>query len=509
MTDKAPSAKMEPFIRIMNNQRIDLSSIPVLSYADFFVQNSSLPLKDNYHCVSYFAHPEGERLRLICCIADDNQADILVSSCLIGIHENPLSSFTAVHESFHLFERELHENYGILYADHPWLKPVRYAHNRANPEDMMCQYPFFSVKGEELHEVGVGPIHAGIIEPGYFRFACNGEKILHLEIQLGYQHRGIEQLFIRQKHLNQRIQLAESIAGDSTVAHASAFALAWESLCGYQTLHPLLWLQTLALEIERIAMHTADLSALCGDVAYQLGNSVYGRLRTPIINFFQGWCGNRLARALIRPASLLYPFTETLAMQLTRILIDYERDFLQMGKFLFNMPGILSRFEKTGIVTYEQSYRIGTVGMAARASGIKRDIRSSHPDVIYRELNHQPILYTSGDVLARATIRHEEVLQSIGYLRNLLYMMPSPEKIEHDLKPATPDSFVLSIVEGWRGEICHCAITGPHGELVRYKITDPSFHNWMALALAVRNNEISDFPICNKSFNLSYCGFDL
>ncbi len=500
---------MDQFVRTVNNKRIDIKSIPVLPYADFLKQNAGLPRTDNCHCVNYFAYPEGGQLRLICCIADDAREDVMISSCVTECNTDPLPSFTAVHESFHLFEREISESFGLKYSDHPWLKPVRYAHNRANPNELMHQYPFFNIKGEDLHEVGVGPIHAGIIEPGYFRFACNGEKILHLEIQQGYQHRGTEQLFVDKKHLNQRIQLAESIAGDSTVAHASAFALTWEALCNYQTLSPLLWTQTLALEIERIAMHTADLSALCGDVAYQLGNAVYGRLRTPIINFFQAWCGNRLARTLIRPGHLFYPFTETLAMQLTRILVDYERDFTQMSKFLFNMPGILSRFEKTGIVTADQALRIGAVGPVARTCNVKRDIRSSHPDEFYRILKHQPLVYASGDVLARAKIRHEEVLQSIGYIRDLLHMMSRPEVIEHDLKPPTPDSFALAMVEGWRGEICHCAVTDDAGNIIRYKITDPSFHNWTALALAVRNNEISDFPICNKSFNLSYCGFDL
>jgi Ni,Fe-hydrogenase III large subunit len=500
---------MDQFIRIANSQRIDLSSIPVLSYPDFLKQNSGLPANDRYHCASYFAHPEDNRLRLICCIADDEQADILISSAYVEKDGAPVPSFTAEHESFHLFEREIHENFGVAYTDHPWLKPVRYAHNRANPNDLMGRYPFFNVKGEQLHEVGVGPIHAGVIEPGYFRFACNGEKLLHLEIQLGYQHRGMEQLMVDRKHLNQRIQLSESISGDSTVAHSGAFALTWEGLCGYQTPYSLLWVQTLALEIERIAMHTADLSALCGDVAYQLGNAVYGRLRTPIINFFQAWCGNRFARTLIRPASLFHPFTETLSMQLTRILIDYERDFRQISKCLFNMPGILSRFEKTGIITAGQARRIGTVGMAARTCGIRRDIRNSHPNEVYRTLEHKPLLYASGDVMARAKIRCDEALQSIGHIRNLLHVMPPPEEVEHSLKPASPDSLILTMVEGWRGQICHCALTGPNSDITCYKITDPSFHNWMALALAVRNNEISDFPICNKSFNLSYCGFDL
>ncbi|MDR1673711.1 MAG: NADH-quinone oxidoreductase subunit C [Bacteroidales bacterium] len=490
---------MEQYIRIINGQAIGMEAIPTLPYEDFLRLNSALPLEERYHCVSYFAFRADGQLRLICCMADDLESNVMVSSCIANVGA-VLPSFTAVHKSFHLFEREIHEDFGVCYSDHPWLKPVR---------NGIDQYPFFSVEGEALHEVGVGPIHAGIIEPGYFRFSCNGEKILHLEIQLGYQHRGVEQLLANEQQLNRRIQLSENIAGDSTVAHSSAFASLWEALCDCPADGRLLWARTLALELERIAVHTGDLGALCGDIAYQLGSAVYGRLRTPIINFFQAWTGNRLARTLIRPGRLLYPFTETLAAQLIRILNDYERDFTQTGNFLFNMPAALSRFEKTGTVSRDNMLHIGAVGMAARASGVKRDIRMSHPGDVYRLLGHAPMLYVSGDVLARARMRHDETLQSVNYIRQLLRNIPGEDVAEPDTAHTRPRSFALSLTEGWRGEICHCAVTGDNGNIVRYKITDPSFHNWMALALAVRNNEVSDFPVCNKSFNLSYCGFDL
>ncbi|MDR0815044.1 MAG: NADH-quinone oxidoreductase subunit C [Bacteroidales bacterium] len=484
-------------IRIRPLQAIKTSDIPVLPYGEFWKLNSRLPQDERYHCVSYFAVPEGDNFRFICCMADDAEGDILVSSC-VEDGAQALPSFTAVHKSFHLFEREIHENTGVRYLDHPWLKPVRDS-----------DYPFFSVKGESLHEIGVGPIHAGIIEPGHFRFTCDGERILHLEIRLGYQHRGVEQLMTEKNRLNERIQLAEGIAGDATVGHCTAFASLWEALCGYDTPNSLLWVRTLALELERIAMHTADLSAMCGDIAYQLGNAVYGRLRTPIINFFQAWTGNRFARTLIRPAALFYPFTESLAAQLLHILADFERDFTQMGDFLFNMPGALSRFEKTGVVSADTALDIGMTGMAARSSGVRRDLRSTHPDAVYAALHHQPVLCNAGDVLARTRLRHDEVLQSIAHIKKLLQSLPPSEEMAHELLPAQANSFVLSLTEGWRGEICHCALTDIHGELLHYKITDPSFHNWLALALAVRKNPISDFPICNKSFNLSYCGVDL
>ena len=164
-----------------------------------------------------------------------------------------------------------------------------------------------------MHEVGVGPIHAGIIEPGHFRFICNGEQILHLEIQLGYQHRGIEQLFLEKKKLLQRITLAENIAGDSVAGHTVAFVNLWESLCKYHPERDLQFVRTLALELERIAIHTGDLSAMCTDVAYQLGSAVFGRLRTPVINYFQTWCGNRLAKGLIRAGKNNYPFTDEIS----------------------------------------------------------------------------------------------------------------------------------------------------------------------------------------------------
>jgi Ni,Fe-hydrogenase III large subunit len=420
-----------------------------------------------------------------------------------------LDSFTARNYNFEKFEREIHENFGVGYNDHPWLKPVRYAKNRFDQSQTIANYPFFSIESDELHEVGVGPIHAGIIEPGHFRFICNGEQILHLEIQLGYQHRGIEQQFLEKKKLLQRTTLAESITGDTVVGHTTAFSQVWESLCGFRPSHDIEYARTLALELERMAVHTGDLSAICTDIAYQLGSAVFGRLRTPIINFMQEWGGNRLSKGLIRPERNQFPFTPELAKRLAEILDVYEPDFLEMNKQLFHLPSALSRFERTGVVSYDDVLSIGTVGMAARMSGLNRDTRSSHPFALYGELNHEPVVKRHGDVYSRVQIRREEIKQSMKYVRKLVQDVPEIAGKESVLGTPQANTFALSLVEGWRGEICHCAITGKQGELVHYKVKDPSFHNWLALALAVRNNEISDFPICNKSFNLSYSGHDL
>lgn len=498
------------YFAIYNNQTINEDDIPVLNYQAFYEENISL-LNGcaERHIVNYFGVAEGSQVKLYCCIADDNCHEIYINAALIN-YEEKLPSFTNQNHNFEKFEREIAENFGVRYIDHPWLKPMRYAHNRFDKLQQIGNYPFYQADSEELHEVGVGPIHAGIIEPGHFRFICNGEQILHLEIQLGYQHRGVEQLFLQKESVLQRATLAESIAGDTTIGHTTAFSNLWESLCGVEIHESLHFSRTLALELERIAIHTGDLAAIAGDIAYQLGNSVYGRLRTPIVNFFQEWGGNRLAKGLIRPGKINYPFSSALGKRLEAIFSDYEPDFNEMSAQFLQLPSVLARLEHTGTVTYEQVLEMGTVGMSARMSGLERDIRKSHPFNLYQNtIIHSPIIKQQGDVFARTLMRREEIAQSIGYCKQLIQNIPHFNKPENGAFVPGKGKLTLSLVEGWRGEICHCAITDETGHLKAYKIKDPSHHNWMALAQAVRNNEISDFPVCNKSFNLSYCGHDL
>ncbi len=499
-------------VLIKNNQAIAIDKIPVLSYDRFSETVLKLLSEPANHCVAYYAFPDNGKLTFICAIARDAAHDIaLIAHEVRSESDKTLPALSAQHLPLQMFEREIHENFGIEFEGHPWLKPVRFPHDRANPANTMDSYPFYTIEGEELHEVGVGPIHAGIIEPGHFRFICHGEKILHLEIHFGFQHRGVEQLFLQKKNLLQRTVLAESIAGDTTVGHTIAFAHVTESLSGMDCLPEITGARTLALELERLAMHTGDLSALCTDVGYQFGAAVLGALRTPLINFMQRWCGNRFGKSLIRVGGNPHPFTPSLKAQLTEVIDNYEPRCREMCEKLFNKPSVLHRFEKTGEVTKAQAEMIGAVGMAARMTGLPRDIRASHPTLSYSEIPFQPVLLESGDVLARALLRRREIEASLTIISKLLKnYVPAPaiDPASGNVKPAA-EQFALSLVEGWRGEICHAAITGENGNLRHYKVVDPSFHNWLAVALAVRNNGISDFPVCNKSFNLSYCGFDL
>lgn len=498
-------------MKVRNGQSVNVSEIEVSSYESFYTDINNLMNNATAHCVNYFAVPEGDKLQLICCIAVDDEHSIEVFSTVVD-RKGKVLSLTDMHRAFHPFEREIHELYGLDFEGHPWLKPLRFPHDRAN-DGSIYDYPFFDIKSEEFHRVGVGPIHAGIIEPGHFRFICEGEKIHHLEIQLGWQHRGLENIFLKKEKVLQRATLAENIAGDTVVGHSVAFAQAYEALAGMEVSEALKIERTIALEQERIAIHTGDLSAICTDIAYQLGNAVFGRLRTPMINYFQKWCGNRFAKGLIRPGKSNFAFTQALADDWRETIAKYKPHFIEMADEMFDLPSVLSRIERTGVVSKETARSLGLVGMPAKAAGIARDVRASHPYMAYGLIEPKIVTKTTGDVYARARVRYEEVLESIGNIEALIGKAELPSEnrpYQHVPEFALkPNQFVVSLTEGWRGEICHCALTDKEGHLKAYKIKDPSVHNWMGLALAVRNNGISDFPICNKSFDLSYCGHDL
>lgn len=503
----------QSYIEVRNGSgAVNIKEIPVLEYSVFFdVARYLLSIPSN-HCISYYCQPVPDRLRFTCCIADDETGNIRIMSHETMRDDLPLKSLASLFPSMHIFEREIHENHGVKFTGHPWLKPVRYPHDRADRKSVMNNYPFYEIESEELHEVGVGPIHAGVIEPGHFRFICNGEKVLHLEIHLGYQHRGIENLFVERKQALQRAILAENIAGDTAVGHGLAHAQLIESLAGIEVSEALQIERCMALEMERIAVHIGDTAALCGDVAYQLGQVVCEALRTMVINTTQYWCGNRFGKGLVRPGGSNYPLTDDTAEVILEVLDEVEKRYRDVTDRIYSLPSVLGRFEDIGTVTRRQAEHIGAVGMAARTCGILRDTRRTQPFQYYRNYNVNPVILETGDVLARGMLRALEVRASVAIIRDLVGTWRRVEKnvgrpvYDYRLRP---DSLALSLAEGWRGEICHTAVTDSDGNIAHYKVKDPSQHNWMALALAVRNQEISDFPVCNKSFNLSYCGHDL
>jgi Ni,Fe-hydrogenase III large subunit len=500
---------------VQNLETVKLADIPVLPYGNFYMQVVDIMQQPHMHCVNYYAFRKNDLLKFICCVADDTDKTIRVLSHeLLWKEKMQLTSITREVYAFHIFEREISENFGVEFIYSPWNKPVRYAFNRADKKKVINNYPFYKINSEELHEVGVGPIHAGVIEPGHFRFLCNGETVLHLEIQLGWQHRGVEDLFLKKNSLLQRTVLSESIAGDTSVGHSSTFIHLIESLGNITINKRLIIERTIALELERIAMHVGDLSNMNIGLAYQLAASVFGTLRTPLINFTQSWCGNRFGKGINRVGGSHYPLTPTLTEKLAVLFQQFKESFAPMCERFFSLSTALMRMENIGKVTKAQMKWIGAVGMAARMAGIMRDVRITHPSGAYRSFPIKSETLENGDVWARAFLRKIEVENSIEYVKRLVKELasitdanqkPFPEGKLH----LAPDSWCIAMTEGWRGEICHCAVTDATGEIIHYKVKDPSLHNWMALALSLRELEISDFPINNKSYNLSYCGHDL
>lgn len=416
-------------------------------------------------------------------------------------------SLTARFPGAQMAERELWEQTGLTPDGHPWLKPVRFEGTR---QQSMDTYPFFMVRGSEVHEVGVGPVHASVIEPGHFRFMCHGERVQHLEIQLGYQHRAVESLLLQRPPLA-LTSLVESIAGDTSVAYAWGYCAAVEALGGVQVAPGVELTRGVALELERIAMHLVALTGLATDIAFLQGGATYGRLRTAIINATMRACGSRFGRGWLRPGGVRHALGDERRRDLLDTLAAFSKDFAEVNDLMLGARSVRSRFKGVGTVSTQAAADLGLVGLVARASGLAIDARRDLPGTLYTDHPVEVLVEGTGDCWARMRLRMREIDESVRWLRQVLDA-PAPDSnlaASDRPGPLQPDTLCVTVREGFRGPVVQALETGADGRLVHYKVQDPSLLNWFGLALALRGNEISDFPICNKSFDLSYCGNDL
>jgi Ni,Fe-hydrogenase III large subunit len=502
---------MKTFYNGTSFQRIEIP----MPDNDAFFQGIQDAIEAGWRVCSYFGVPTAAGATLYCVMsARAGSGTLGIVATSVG---RSFPSLAAACPQLHLFEREIAEQCLVRPEGHPWFKPVRFQKPLCGGEGFWHDsdgggllpgvMDYYRVDGDEIHEVAVGPVHAGIIEPGHFRFQCHGEEVFHLEISLGFQHRGIERALIGGPAAR-AMHLAETIAGDTTAGHGQAYCMNMESLAGIFSSPRAETVRGIALELERLANHTGDLGAIAGDVGYLPTASFCGRIRGDFLNMTALLCGSRFGRGLLRPGGIGYDCDTATVEELQKRLQVARDDVTQAVDLLWNTPSVMARLENTGTVTESDAREIGLVGPAARGCGLNRDIRRDHPFGIFRMSQIPVITSGSGDVYARTMVRWLEVERSLDYLDEQVRHLPRGA-YRTEMKPLAADRCAAALTEGWRGEICHVALTGDTGRFERYKIVDPSFHNWSGLGLALRDQQISDFPLCNKSFNLSYCGFDL
>jgi Ni,Fe-hydrogenase III large subunit/Ni,Fe-hydrogenase III component G len=470
------------------------------------------------HATASAIENDGLMLNILLLDISNGKGKVISSRIPEGVTEYP--SLTPHIPAAHWAERAIGDFFGLKAEDHPRWKSLIL--HEAWPEDLtplregkidkservLDQYEFMEVHGEGVHEIPVGPIHAGIIEPGHFRFSCLGEIITNLEIRLGYQHRGVEQRLAEIPWQQARF-LAESASTDTTIGNALAHSVAIEQILGVAPPPRAQVLRTIALEIERVATHLGDFGGLSADIGYSAGSAIFSCLRGNALGFAELLTGTRFQRSFILPGGVARDIDDARRSELVRILTELTKLVEDNLPVILENSSVIDRMEGTGRLSPSLAKEFGIVGPAGRASGSKYDARTAFHHGVYPEQAPVPASRETGDVLARVQVRADEVITSLLLIASLLDSLPSsPEKMETGEKLPS-NKIGIGIVEAWRGELIHWITTDYEGKIQRYVIKDPSLNNWTGLAIAVRGNLVGDFPLCNKSFSLSYSGNDL
>ncbi len=431
--------------------------------------------------------------------------------------------FTSLTDAVHAVnwqEREVQDLFGLkllghpnprrcaLHDDWPDVYPLRkdFDLRTVLPPFAGIRHRFREVEGEGVFHVPVGPVHAGIIEPGHFLFSVAGEPVLYLQLRMFYVHKGTEKLFenLPPEH---GVRLAESISGDSAFAHATAFCHAVERAAAVEAPPRARALRTLCLELERLYNHVGDMGAICTDVAFTTANMHAMRLRERILRVNEELTGSRLLRGMACLGGVRCDVAAPQIEALAQLLRWLKPEFNALVDLICESSGTRDRLETTGILKPEVARDLGVVGLVGRASGIDRDLRRDFPHAFYDQVRFTVPVFPEGDVQRRLAVRREEVCQSMGILEQVIAKLPGGP-VRTAVGDLPPDRTALGYVEGWRGEIFHWIRTAPGNRLARCKVKDPSLQNWPAITEAILGNIIPDFPVVNKSFNLSYSGTD-
>ena len=462
--------------------------------------------------VSVFGKKDGEHKLSIHYVVDAGASGYQFFQFAV---DRPVTSITPITPAAAWYEREVHDQYGIEILGHPDLRPLVLHENWPEGVHPMVTavgsvpwasglYPFLEVLGDGVCEVAVGPVHAGIIEPGHFRFSVMGDRVIHLELRHFYTHKGTEKLF-EQSPVARGTLIAESVSGDNCFAHAVAYCQAVEKAFGVQVPPRAAAIRLVGIELERMLAHVADVGALCGDVGFTVPAAYASRIKEDLLRVSAACVGTRYWRGIATPGGVNRDLLSAAASSLAAAVERASGEFASLARKVLNTASVQNRFEGAGVLLPNVARDLAVVGVVARASGIALDVRRDHPYGAYTE--HVPDLpvFHYGDVLARARVRIEEAVVSAQLITKIAANLPSgPTCSAVDFEK---DAQGFSAVESPRGELLYW-VSCRRGQIARCHIKSPSFQNWPALPFAVADNVIADFPLINKSFNLSYSGCD-
>jgi Ni,Fe-hydrogenase III large subunit/Ni,Fe-hydrogenase III component G len=474
-------------------------------------------LAGGYRLALVAAHDDGDALRVVYLLTSGPPDSRIELHIRLDPHRPQLPSLAALSFPASRFEREMYDLYGVIPLDHPQPRRlVRHHHwprgwypMRADtgplPEfgDPEGPYPFLSVEGPGVYEIPVGPVHAGLIEPGHFRFSVVGETILKLKARLWFVHKGLEKLF-QGRDLANALPLAERVSGDTTVGHALAYCLAVEDATGWPVPAHAQRKRAILLELERLYNHTTDIGALCNDVGHGILHAHALRIREQLLRLNAEVTGHRLLRGGVIPGG-----AHLCTLPDTGHLHAIAADIAEIIHLALGHSVVADRLTDTAILSRDAARDLGTLGYVARASGLPVDARHQHP---FHDGGgaFTPVTRDTGDVLARFVVRADEIAASAALITALTSTVTAgTTRTEPPTGTTARAASGVGIVEGWRGTITHRVELAPDHTLTRAKIVDPSFFNWPALPIALSGAIVPDFPLVNKSFNLSYAGNDL
>jgi Ni,Fe-hydrogenase III large subunit/Ni,Fe-hydrogenase III component G len=498
-----------------NEIYITVKKESIMKVCDFLYHRLDLPL------ISLFANDEragSGSFSIHYIFSIDKEDRFIIIKTNIDEKNPKFNSITSKIPAANWYEREIQDMFGLIPAGHPdprrlmnfedWPSgsyPLRKDFNiNTKPLRVKGEYVYRRVEGEGVYEILVGPVHAGVIEPGHFRFSVAGEPIINLEIRHFYTHKGVEKLF-ENLSMDKSVFLAERVSGDNSVAHSVAFCQSVEKIAGIEIPPRAKYIRTILLELERLYNHMGDIAGIATDVAYAFGAAHANKIKENILQLNENVTGSRLLRSMITIGGVRRDIGE----KKNKTLLDLsviQQEFRELMDLLMSRPSVMDRIETTGRLFNDIAKGLHVVGPVGRASGIDRDIRRDHPYAAYKELNFKVITNKSGDVYARTKVRSDEVLESFGLIEQALWSLPEGDIVTKAASIA--DGCAMGYTESPRGELIYW-VRILNNKIERCKVRDASFCNWLAIEYAVLDNIVPDFPIINKSLSLSYSGNDM